>query len=76
MKLKRNWYPVIDRVQNRLNSWKAKILSFGGRLSLVKSVLGSLPLYFFSIFKAPISIIEKLEKIRRQFLWGRQRQQT
>ena len=45
-------------------------LSFGGRLTLTKSVLGSPPLYFFSLFKAPSSIIDEIEKIRRRFLWG------
>nr|GEZ63199.1 RNA-directed DNA polymerase, eukaryota [Tanacetum cinerariifolium] len=33
---------VIDRFQSRLSSWKANILSFGGRLTLIKSMLGSL----------------------------------
>ncbi|XP_071689418.1 uncharacterized protein [Rutidosis leptorrhynchoides] len=28
-------------------------MSFGGRLTLVKSVLNSLPLYYFSLFRAP-----------------------
>ncbi|GJV79108.1 hypothetical protein Tco_1514978, partial [Tanacetum coccineum] len=41
---------VIDRVRNRLSAWKAKSLSIGGRFTLVKSVLGSIPVYFFSLF--------------------------
>nr|KAJ0191866.1 hypothetical protein LSAT_V11C800411080 [Lactuca sativa] len=40
------------------------------RLTLAKAVLGSLPSYFLSIFVAPVGVIEILEKIRRQFLWG------
>ncbi|GKF41143.1 hypothetical protein Tco_0124485, partial [Tanacetum coccineum] len=56
--------------QNRLSNWKAKTLSFGGRLTLVKSVLGSLGVYYFSNFKAPKKIIKKLESIRRKFFWG------
>nr|KAJ0217922.1 hypothetical protein LSAT_V11C300121640 [Lactuca sativa] len=62
--------PIIDRVHARLSSWKASSLSIGGRLTLVKTVLGSLPLYFFSIFKAPCNVISNLEKIRRRFFWG------
>ena len=46
------------------------MLSFGGRLTLAKAVLGSLPLYYFSLFVAPAGVIDTLEKIRRQFLWG------
>nr|KAJ0217194.1 hypothetical protein LSAT_V11C300153710 [Lactuca sativa] len=50
MNLKKNWQPVIDRFNGKLSSWKAKSLSFGGRLTLIKSVLGNLPTYFFSLF--------------------------
>nr|GEU83592.1 reverse transcriptase domain, reverse transcriptase zinc-binding domain protein [Tanacetum cinerariifolium] len=39
----------------------AKTYSFGGRLSLVKSVLGSLPLYYFSLFRVPFSVINNLK---------------
>ncbi|GJR02216.1 putative RNA-directed DNA polymerase, eukaryota, reverse transcriptase zinc-binding domain protein [Tanacetum coccineum] len=65
-----NWTPIINRFHNRLSMWKAKTLSFGGRLTLIKSVLGSLGVYYFSSFKAPISIINKLETIRRRFFRG------
>lgn len=64
------WNPVVEKFKEKLSIWKAKALSFGGRLTLVKSVLSSLPLYYFSLFKAPSKVIEKLESIRRNFLWG------
>ncbi|KAM0041794.1 putative RNA-directed DNA polymerase [Helianthus debilis subsp. tardiflorus] len=65
-----NWGPVLDRLKSRLNSWKASCLSFGGRLTLIKAVLGSLPLYFLSMFRAPNKVIEGMESIRRHFLWS------
>ncbi|GKC03687.1 reverse transcriptase domain, reverse transcriptase zinc-binding domain protein [Tanacetum coccineum] len=37
---------VIEKFKSRLADWKAKTMSYGGRLTLVKSVLGSLPLSF------------------------------
>ncbi|KAL7591412.1 hypothetical protein Lser_V15G32700 [Lactuca serriola] len=70
MNLKRNWLPVINKFRAKLSKWKSKTLSFGGRLTLMKSVLGNLPTFYLSLFKAPIGVIETLEKIRRRFLWG------
>nr|GEZ03428.1 RNA-directed DNA polymerase, eukaryota, reverse transcriptase zinc-binding domain protein [Tanacetum cinerariifolium] len=37
-----NWQILIDRFKARLLGWKANLLSIGGRLTLIKSVLGSL----------------------------------
>ncbi|KAI3720995.1 hypothetical protein L2E82_31996 [Cichorium intybus] len=70
MGLKRNWKPIIDRFSSKLSSWKAKTLSLGGRVTLAKAVLGNLPTYYFSLFKAPEGILEELEKKRRRFIWG------
>nr|KAJ0214446.1 hypothetical protein LSAT_V11C400180310 [Lactuca sativa] len=61
---------VIEKFRNKLSSWKSKTLSFGGRLTLIKSVLGNLPTYYLSIFRALVGVIESLEKTRRRFLWG------
>ncbi|XP_035838324.1 uncharacterized protein LOC118485911 [Helianthus annuus] len=38
MNLVRNWKPVIDTFRNRLSIWKAKQLSYGGRITLLKSL--------------------------------------
>ncbi|XP_024626870.1 uncharacterized protein [Medicago truncatula] len=37
------WDPVIERLKSRLSEWKSRNLSYGGRLTLLKSVLSSLP---------------------------------
>nr|GEW52145.1 RNA-directed DNA polymerase, eukaryota [Tanacetum cinerariifolium] len=37
-----SWQILIDRFHKRLSSWKANLLSIGGRLILIKAVLGSL----------------------------------
>ncbi|KAI3727188.1 hypothetical protein L1987_66999 [Smallanthus sonchifolius] len=66
----KNWRPIIEAFKARLSIWKAKNLSIGGRVVLLRFVLDSLPVYYFSLFKAPDKVINKLEKIRRNFLWG------
>ncbi|XP_057529705.1 uncharacterized protein LOC130808238 [Amaranthus tricolor] len=64
------WKPVIDKIQCRLATWKAKILSRAGRLTLIKSVLNSLPVYYMSMFKMPKAIASKIVSIQRSFFWG------
>lgn len=66
----KNWKPVIDLVEARLSLWKASTLSIGGRVTLLRSVFESLPVYYFSLYKAPLGIIQKLDSLHRRFLWG------
>ncbi|KAI3794371.1 hypothetical protein L1987_37001 [Smallanthus sonchifolius] len=65
-----NWKPVYDIFESRLSVWKASLLSIGGRVTIIKSVLESLPNYYFSIYKAPIKVINDLESLIKSFLWG------
>ncbi|CAJ2651419.1 unnamed protein product [Trifolium pratense] len=64
------WKPVVEAMTKRLNSWHNRHLSFGGRITLINSVLASIPLYFFSFFRAPCCVLKSIEKIQRNFLWG------
>ncbi|GJU13565.1 RNA-directed DNA polymerase, eukaryota, reverse transcriptase zinc-binding domain protein [Tanacetum coccineum] len=41
-----------------------------GHLTLIKSVLGSLGIYYLSIFRAPELVLNDLERIRSNFFWG------
>lgn len=45
------------------------MLSIGGRITLIKSSLANLHLYYMSLFPMPKGVIEKINKITRQFLW-------
>ncbi|GJS48299.1 hypothetical protein Tco_0598420 [Tanacetum coccineum] len=53
-----------------LGKWKLNTLSVGGRLTLLKSVLGSTPIYNMSIFKVPKSVLNYMESLRRNFFNG------
>ena len=46
------WKPIIKVFESRLASWKGRNLSMGGHITLINSVPGILPLFFFSFFKA------------------------
>nr|GEW31611.1 RNA-directed DNA polymerase, eukaryota [Tanacetum cinerariifolium] len=47
------WENIIVKLRSRLSKWKVKTLYVGGRLALLKSVLGASPIYSMSIFKVP-----------------------
>nr|GEW53646.1 RNA-directed DNA polymerase, eukaryota [Tanacetum cinerariifolium] len=66
----KSWDDIIGRVRRRLSNWKMKMLSIGGRLTLVKSVLGSMPIFHMSLFKVPSGILRSLESIRSKFFNG------
>ena len=64
------WDVVEERFQRRLLLWKRHHLSKGGRLTLLRSTLVSLPIYFMSLFTIPRLVKLRLEKIQRDFFYG------
>ena len=43
------WNPILEKIEWKLAGWKKLYLSKGGRRTLLKSTLSSLPTYFFFI---------------------------
>ncbi|XP_028113522.1 uncharacterized protein LOC114311595 [Camellia sinensis] len=70
LRRKKAWQTMVDKVKSRLAMWKMKLLSFVGRLTLVKSVLDSIPGYYISLFNLPIGIAKEIDKLKSAFLWG------
>ena len=70
MSLVKEWDVIIDKLHSRLSNWKCILLSVGGRLTLLKSVLGSTPIYTLSLYKAPKVVLNTMESIRRKFFYG------
>ncbi|GJV15173.1 RNA-directed DNA polymerase, eukaryota, reverse transcriptase zinc-binding domain protein [Tanacetum coccineum] len=66
----RAWDETVNKLKMSLSSWKLKTLSIGGRLTLLKSVLGSTPIYNMSLFKVPKAVLKSMESIRRNFFNG------
>nr|GEW24395.1 RNA-directed DNA polymerase, eukaryota [Tanacetum cinerariifolium] len=64
------WEDTVVKLKNRLSKWKAKTLSIGRRLTLLKSVLVASPLYSMSILKVPRGILKVMESIRNNFFIG------
>lgn len=66
----RTWDPLLEKMNSKLATWKGRSLSIGGRLTLIKASLSNLPMYNMSLYPIPMGIIEKINKIQRQFLWS------
>ena len=64
------WDSVEERFQKRLTMWKRQYISKGGRLTLIRSNISSLPVYFMSLFFLPRKVRLRLEKIQRDSCGG------
>lgn len=61
------WEQTVDKIRAKLDKWKNLLLSKGGRLTLASAILNSIPSYAFSVFKAPSKVINKTERLVRNF---------
>lgn len=68
------WNPLLDKIEDRLQNLNSDNLSMAGRMVLLKSVVDSMPIFWFTLFRIPMGVLDKMEKLRRQFLWGKSTQ--
>lgn len=63
-------FKLTDVILCRLEGWKAKVLSFGGRVTLIRSVLCYIPVHSLSLLAPSKAFTKKLEKMFSTFLWS------
>nr|GEU81652.1 nucleotide-binding alpha-beta plait domain-containing protein [Tanacetum cinerariifolium] len=64
----RRYWKLIEN--DVVDARKLKTLSIGGRLTLLKSMLGSMPIYHISLFKVPKKVLHRMESMRSHFFNG------
>ncbi|XP_019423006.1 PREDICTED: uncharacterized protein LOC109332480 [Lupinus angustifolius] len=62
--------PIADRILDKLGSWKGKLLSIMGRVELVRSVIQSMLMFSFQIYKWPSQIMGLVDNSIRNFIWS------
>ncbi|KAF7810502.1 uncharacterized protein G2W53_037245 [Senna tora] len=67
---------IYSTLQEKLQSWKGKLLSRAGRLTLIKSVLTSMYLYHLNYYKLTKTEAMKCDSILAHFFWGSDRQRA
>lgn len=61
------WEVVVERFRKKLSGWKCRTMSWAARIVLINAALSFLPIYFMSLFQAPVTIIKKLIKLGETF---------
>lgn len=56
-------FSLMNSMHNKLTSWDSNFLSFGGRLTLIRSGLCSLPIYIFQTLKPTCAVCNKIDKL-------------
>jgi hypothetical protein len=60
---------VEERFQKKTKLLEGKMLSVGGRLVLINSVLSSLPMFMLFFFEVPKGVLKKLDYHKSWFFW-------
>eukprot|EP00253_Pinus_taeda_P035371 PITA_35371 len=66
----KDWEWLIERFYKKISSWEFRTLSLAGRVILALAVLSQLSVYWAHMFYLPSSIIQRLNKITANFIWG------
>ena len=67
---KEDLQPIVDKIICRIAGWKGRLLSYAGRLLLLKACLASIPIYLMSIIKFPKWAISMINSQMSHFLWN------
>ncbi|CAL1361155.1 unnamed protein product [Linum trigynum] len=67
---KSRYQDLMLRIQRKLAPWKAKHLSLAARITVVKSISASIPIYPMQTELLPMNVCRSLDRINRSFIWG------
>lgn len=70
-RIKRKRFSYIkERMEQRLNGWKSKLLSHAGKELFIKVVAQSFPTYAMNCFLLPKTFCDELHQLLARFWWG------
>eukprot|EP00253_Pinus_taeda_P012674 PITA_12674 len=66
---KEDWNWLIAKIESRISHWSFKWLSRAGRLTLIKSVLLAIPVYWAALMWVPKGTMDKIRRLCSRFIW-------
>lgn len=66
----RHFVSFIPFIRLKLLGWRAKSLSFVGKVILVRHTLASMPLHIVMVIPLPRRVSDSIEQCMRNFLWS------
>ncbi|CAK8537830.1 unnamed protein product [Lathyrus sativus] len=66
-----HFLPLVEKIVVRIHHWSSRLLSYAGRIQLVKSVNAAMVQYWMQCLPLPKAMIRKIESICRSFIWTR-----
>jgi hypothetical protein len=64
-----DWKMIEAKFEKKLSGWKGKLMSIGGRLVLINSVLINLVMFMLSFFEIPKGVLERIDCFRSRLFW-------
>ena len=64
------WELLRSKIAKRLDRWKKVFLSKGGCLTLIQSVLSSLPISFLLLFQIPCGVAAEFDILMQNYMGG------
>uniref|UniRef100_A0A803Q5S5 Reverse transcriptase domain-containing protein n=1 Tax=Cannabis sativa TaxID=3483 RepID=A0A803Q5S5_CANSA len=62
---------IVEKIHKKLHGWMSRHLFFAGRALLVQSVFLGIRNYWVNIFILPQKVTSEIDKLCRDFLWGK-----
>lgn len=60
--------PLCEKIERKVAGWKSKLLSFGGKVTLIKHVISTVPIYTLLEVQVPTAVLKLIDQAMIQFL--------
>ncbi|KAK6780086.1 hypothetical protein RDI58_022270 [Solanum bulbocastanum] len=63
---------LVEKVSKKFCGWQDRLLSYAGKIILIKHTLQSIPIHIMAAISPPSTTIKYIETIIADFFWGRE----